>query len=53
MITGTPGPSSMRRRWKGKGKRRFELAGRGVEGSGGADGLVLSMDMVGTGIWDV
>jgi hypothetical protein len=68
MRLGSPGPSSLRRRWKGKEKetekekekgkekgerRRDGLARRGVEGTGGVDGLVLPLDMVGTGVYDV
>jgi hypothetical protein len=51
MRLGTPGPSSLRR--KGKARRRSELARRDVEGNGGSNGVVLSMDMVETGAYDV
>jgi hypothetical protein len=69
MRLGSPGPSSLRRRWKGKEReketekekenekererRRDGLARRAVEGTGGVDGLVLPLDMVGTGVYDV
>jgi len=53
MRLGAPGPSSLRRRWKGKARRRSELTRRDVEGSGGSNGIVLSMDMVDTGAYDV
>ncbi|KAF8172718.1 acid protease [Pholiota molesta] len=38
--------------WKGK-ERQIEARDDGVEGNGGADGVVLALDMVGTGIYDV
>lgn len=47
------GPSSPRRRWKGKGKRMEYLAARDVEGSGGTEGMVLPMDMIGTGAYEM
>jgi hypothetical protein len=37
---------------KGK-ERQIEARDDGVEGNGGADGVVLALDMVGTGIYDV
>jgi hypothetical protein len=54
MRIGTLGPSSLGRRWKRKARRRrAQLVGRAAEGNGGTDGLVLPMDMVGTGVYDV
>jgi len=55
MRTGIPGPgpSFLGRKLKERRKRYFELAARGVEGDGGTDGMVLPLDMVGSGVWDV
>ena len=56
----------MNRRWKGKGKERERdartprgvvelpppLLGRRDQGSGGSDGIVVNMSLVGDGTWE-
>jgi hypothetical protein len=39
--------------WKGKERKIEARDDDGIEGDGGADGIVLPLDVVGSGIYDV
>ena len=51
-VTGSGWTMPFLRRWKGKERARDVGLDGTVEGTGGEDGVVLSLALVGTGVYD-